>query len=296
MNRPRWFDPSSTDWPARLDHLESPPHGFWQLGTIGPMTPSVAVVGSRRATFGGVDIAGSIGRDLGAAGIQVVSGMALGIDAAAHGGALDAGGSTVAVLGCGIDVCYPPRHAALRERIAGNGSLITEEPEGTPPFKHNFPKRNRIIAALVLAVVVVEATERSGALSTARWAADLGREVLAVPGSIRSRQSSGTNLLIRDGVRPFLGIADLLDAVPELRTAAPEDPLETAPEQAGSGLERFSPPLREILARMGTQPVHPDQVGVALGLSPALVASRLGALELAGAVMSLPGGLVARTV
>jgi DNA processing protein len=174
--------------------------------------------------------------------------------------------------------------------------VITEEPEGTPPFKHNFPKRNRIIAALAHAVVVVEATERSGALSTARWAADLGREVLAVPGSIRSRQSSGTNLLIRDGVRPFLGVADLFDAVPELRMAAPETAFDTRPAGAGGGLERFSPPLREILARMGTQPVHPDQVGVALGLSPALVASRLGALELAGAVMSLPGGLVARTV
>ena len=222
--------------------------------------------------------------------------MALGIDAAAHAGALDAGGSTVAVLGCGIDICYPRRHTALRARIIASGCLITEEPAGTPPLKYNFPKRNRIIAALAHAVVVVEATERSGALSTARWAADLGREVLAVPGSIRARQSSGTNLLIRDGVRPFLGIADLLDAVPELRSAASESLFDALPAGPRGGIERFSPPLREILARMGTQPIHPDQVGVALGLSPALVASRLGALELAGAVMSLPGGLVARTV
>jgi DNA processing protein len=296
MIEPRWVDSWSPVWPVRLAHLESPPDGFWQLGAIGPMPPCVAVVGSRRATFGGVDIARSIGSELGAAGVQVVSGMALGIDAAAHSGALDAGGSTIAVLGCGIDVCYPSRHAELRSRIIARGSLITEEPAGTPPFKHNFPKRNRIIAALAHAVVVVEATERSGALSTARWAADLGREVLAVPGSIRSRQSSGTNLLIRDGARPFLGIGDLLDAVPALRAAVPEAALDALPGRPGGGLERFSPPLREILARMGTQPVHPDQVGVALGLSPALVASRLGALELAGAVMSLPGGLVARTV
>ena len=296
MTLPLWVDASCPDWPARLNHLESPPPGFWRLGTTGPASPCVAVVGSRRATFGGVDIARSIGSELGAAGIQVVSGMALGIDAAAHIGALDAGGSTVAVLGCGIDVCYPPRHSELRSRIIACGSLVTEEPEGTPPFRHNFPKRNRIIAALAQAVVVVEATERSGALSTARWAADLGREVLAVPGSIRARQSSGTNLLIRDGARPFLGIADLFDAVPDLRAALPEAMAAAVPAPAGGGLERFSPPLREILARMGTQPVHPDQVGVALGLSPALVASRLGALELAGAVMSLPGGLVARTV
>jgi DNA processing protein len=296
MIQPRWIDRSSPDWPERLAHLDIPPHGFWQLGTAGPAPPSVAIVGSRRATFAGVEIARSIACELASAGIQVVSGMALGIDAAAHRGALDAGGSTVAVLGCGVDVCYPPRHAELRSRIIAGGCLITEEPQGTPPFKYNFPKRNRIIAALAHAVVVVEATERSGALSTARWAADLGREVLAVPGSIRSRQSSGTNLLIRDGVRPFLGIGDLLDTVPELRSAIPDAALDTMPAQPGGSLERFSPPLREILARMGMQPVHPDQVGVALGLSPALVASRLSALELAGAVMSLPGGLVARTV
>jgi DNA processing protein len=296
MTEPRWVDASSPDWPDRLDHLEAPPTGFWQLGSIGPMQPSVAIVGSRRATFGGVEIASSIARDLAAAGIQVVSGMALGIDAAAHVGALEAGGSTVAVLGCGIDICYPSRHADLRRRIIAGGSVITEEAAGTPPFKYNFPKRNRIIAALALAVVVVEATERSGALSTARWAADLGREVLAVPGSIRARQSSGTNLLIRDGVHPFLGFGDLLDAVPALRTAGLESTLDFVQTGPGGGIERFSPPLREILARMGAQPVHPDHVGAALGLSPALVASRLGALELAGAVMSLPGGLVARTV
>jgi DNA processing protein len=293
---PRWVDPDGPGWPDRLDHLEHPPRGLWQLGAVGPASPSVAVVGSRRATFGGVEIAQSIGRDLGAAGIQVISGMALGIDAAAHTGALEAGGTTVAVLGCGIDVCYPARHADLRSRIAAAGSVITEEPAGTPPLKYNFPKRNRIIAALAHAVVVVEATERSGALSTARWAADLGREVLAAPGSIRARQSSGTNLLIRDGARPFLAISDLFEAVPELLEAVPRGAPEASPPDGHGGLERFSPPLREILARMGTQPVHPDQVGIALGLSPSVVATRLGALELAGAVMSLPGGLVARTV
>jgi DNA processing protein len=296
MPEPRWITPRSPDWPDRLDHLERPPLGFWLMGITGPASPCVAVVGSRQATFGGTDIARTIGRELGAAGIQVVSGMALGIDAAAHEGALDAGGSTVAVLGCGIDVCYPRRHVALRSRIAESGSVITEEPAGTPPLQYNFPKRNRIIAALAHAVVVVEATERSGALSTARWAADLGREVLAVPGSIRARQSSGTNLLIRDGARPFLGIGDLFDVVEGLRDAVPESALNGTPDSRRGGLERFSPPLREILARMGTQPVHPDQIGVALALSPSVVATRLGALELAGAVMSLPGGLVARTV
>ena len=120
MIQPRWIDPGSADWPARLTHLESPPQGLWQLGTVGVTTPSVAIVGSRRATFAGVEIAASIARELGSAGIQVISGMALGIDAAAHTGALDAGGSTIAVLGCGIDVCYPPRHTDLRARIIGS--------------------------------------------------------------------------------------------------------------------------------------------------------------------------------
>jgi len=297
MNQPpRWIGPTSPEWPERLGHLGSPPHGFWLMGAIAPHSPAVAIVGSRRATFSGVDIARSIARDLGAAGIQVVSGMALGIDAAAHDGAIDGGGSTVAVLGCGIDICYPPRHAELRDRIVASGAVVSEEDAGTPPYKSNFPKRNRIIAALAEAVIVVEATERSGALSTARWAADLGRDVLAVPGSIRSRQSSGTNLLIRDGARPFLGIADLFDAVPALRAAAGDRLPDTGAEPSSQRVERFSPALREILARMGTQPIHPDEVGVALGLSPSAVAARLGALELAGAVMSLPGGLVARTV
>jgi len=266
------------------------------MGAIAPHSPSVAIVGSRRATFSGVEIARSIARDLGAAGIQVVSGMALGIDAAAHDGAIAGSGSTVAVLGCGIDICYPLRHAELRDRIVVSGAIVSEEDAGTPPYKSNFPKRNRIIAALAEAVIVVEATERSGALSTARWAADLGRDVLAVPGSIRSRQSSGTNLLIRDGARPFLGIDDLFEAVPALRAAAGDRLPDTGLEPSSQRMERFSPALREILARMGTQPIHPDEVGVALGLSPSAVAARLGALELAGAVMSLPGGLVARTV
>ena len=223
--------------------------------------------------------------------------MALGIDAAAHYGALEAGGSTVAVLGCGIDVCYPSRHADLRERIIAGGSVITEEPAGTPPFKYNFPKRNRIIAALAHAVVVVEATERSGALSTARWAADLGREVLAVPGSIRARQSSGTNLLIRDGVRPFLGIGDLLRRRPGAPGRGPGN-------RSGRSSRRGLAEASSVSAHRCGRYWHAwernrstrTRSGSALGLSPRWSPAGSGALELAGAVMSLPGGLVARTV
>jgi DNA processing protein len=295
MKGPRLLTPRSTDWPSTFAHLEQPPEQIWLWGSVPPHTPAVAVVGSRRATPAGLEIGRSIGAELADAGIQVISGMARGVDAAAHAGALEAGGSTVAVLGCGIDVCYPPEHASLRRDILASGCLISEEPREAPPLKGQFPKRNRLIAALACAVVVVEGTARSGALSTARWAADLGRDVLAVPGSIRSSQSEGTNLLIRDGARPFLGINDLFEAVPELAGAgfgrSPE-----APAGRPVGVWRgLSPPLQEILSRMGPDPVHPDDVGTALDLPASVVAARLGALELSGAVMSLPGGLVART-
>lgn len=279
-------------WPEEFEHLQQPPDRVWVRGAIPPRQPAVAVVGSRRATAAGLDIARCIGRELGAAGVQVISGLARGIDAGAHWGALDSGGSTVAVLGCGVDVDYPAQHGRLRKAIAETGCLLTEEPPGTPPLKHHFPKRNRLIAALGRAVVVVEATPQSGALSTARWAADLGREVLAVPGSIRSPQSEGTNLLIRDGARPYLGFADLLDAVPELLPPTPAGALQNAPTGAAS---RLAPELAEILTRMGTTPVLPDELAATLGLPAAVLVSRLGSLELEGAILSLPGGRVART-
>jgi DNA processing protein len=247
-------------------------------------------VGSRNATALGISIARDIGAELAAAGVQVVSGMARGIDSAAHRGCLDDGGSTVAVLGCGIDVCYPPEEADLRNAIVAGGCLVSEEAPGAEPLRRHFPKRNRLIAALSVAVVVVEATARSGALSTARWAADLGRDVLAVPGSIRSSRSEGTNGLIRDGVRPFLGIADLFETVPEL------GPRKTCSRRGERRGPRLAEPLEQLLLRLGPDPVHPDEVGRLLGLSAPEVAARLSVLELAGAVMSLPGGLVARTV
>jgi len=289
---PRTLHPGGAGWPDRLAHLEAPPAELWIWGSALPRTPAVAVVGSRRATLAGLAVARRLGGELADAGVQVVSGMALGIDGAAHQGCLDAGGSTVAVLGCGIDVCYPVRHRELRDRIVASGCVLTEEAPGTQPLKGRFPKRNRLIAALAQAVVVVEATARSGALSTARWAADLGREVLAVPGSITVPQSLGANLLIRDGARPFLGVEDLFEAVPELG-AGPEAPscaASTARSRAG-----LSAPLAEILSAMGATPVHPDTLGEHLRLGAATLAARLATLELSGEVLSLPGGLVART-
>jgi DNA processing protein len=225
--------------------------------------------------------------------------MALGVDGAAHAGALEAGGPTVAVLGCGIDVCYPPSHRTLRDRIAQTGTVLTEEPPGTIPAPWRFPRRNRIIAALGVAVVVVEASDRSGALSTARRAADLGREVFAVPGSVLSDRSAGANRLIRDGATPLLETADLT-AVPALaealertrgraRLAMPE------PAHRSAAADRALPkPLATVLARIGHDPVHPDRLAASLDLTPPELSTHLADLELAGRIRTLPGGLVAR--
>jgi DNA processing protein len=291
-------------WPSELEHLELAPPEVWLLGGPLPPAPRVAVVGSRVATHAGLEVARRLGADLAGAGIPVVSGMALGIDGAAHLGALDAGGPTVAVLGCGIDMCYPPSHRHLRDRIAEHGCVLTEYPPGTVPAPWRFPGRNRIIAALAAAVVVVEASDRSGALSTARHAADLGRDVLAVPGSVLSDRSSGTNRLIRDGATPLIETADLT-AVDALRDAVERTrgrarlalpwpahdgtrPVRT-PQARG-----LAEPLAAILAHLGRDPIHPDRLAAELQLSPAALAAHLADLELAGHLRSLPGGLVAR--
>ena len=284
-------------WPDRLEHLDMPPAALWLRGALPRCgAPCVAVVGSRRAAPGALLTARDIALELAATGITVVSGMARGVDAAAHRGALLGGGATIAVLGCGIDLCYPPEHIELRDQIVATGCVLSEDGGMEPPIGWRFPRRNRLIAALAEAVVVVEATARSGALSTARWAADLGREVLAVPGSIRSASSVGTNLLIRDGVRPFLDIADLFEAAPHLRRAMTAEPAarpeldvsERVPSTSDSSLGR-------VLAELGVDPVHPDDLAAALGLDMATLAVALTTLQLRGAITDVCGGRVART-
>ena len=178
-----------------------------------PIEPAVAVIGSRRATTYGLSVARDIGRFLGGLGVNVVSGLAAGIDGAAHRGALDAGGFSTAVLGSGIDVWYPARNRGLGEEIlASGGAVISEFPPGTPPAPWRFPARNRIIAGMVGAVIVVEAADRSGALITARMALDLGKDVYAVPGDIDRETSLGCNRLIRDGAHPI----DAIEVIEEL--------------------------------------------------------------------------------
>jgi DNA processing protein len=291
-------------WPPELEHLELTPPELWLLGKRLPPGPRVAVVGSRVATHAGLEVARRLGADLAAAGIPVVSGMALGIDGAAHTGALEAGGPTVAVLGCGIDLCYPATHRALRDRIAAAGAVLTEYPPGTAPAPWRFPRRNRIIAALGIAVVVVEASDRSGALSTARHAADLGRDVLAVPGSVLSDRSAGTNRLIRDGATPVLETQDLsaVEALQEAlyrtrgkaRLALSPPTFRRSPGHPQGSADPLPKDLEDTLARLGRDPVHPDRLASSLQLSPAVLAARLADLELAGHLHTLPGGLVVR--
>src|SRR5690349_15136070 len=203
-------------YPAALATL-APAPALWVRGALDPTDAlAIAIVGSRRATPYGLEVAARLAGDLAARGVTIVSGFARGIDAAAHRAALEAGGRTLAVLGCGIDVVYPPEHARLAESVAARGALVTQFAPGTPPLPYHFPARNRTLAALALGVVVVEAAERSGSLSTAGFAADLGREVFAVPGKITSPTSAGTHRLLRDGARL---VEDWTDVVQELPNA-----------------------------------------------------------------------------
>jgi DNA processing protein len=210
VTEPRLIEPGSHEYPVGLHDLEEPPP-IWLLGELRP-APGVAVVGTRRCTRYGVDLAESFGAAIGRAGWTTVSGLARGIDTAAHRGCLRLSGHAVAVLGSGIDHCYPRENQLVYEEIvATGGAIVSEYPPGTPPDRWRFPARNRIIAAMSAAVVVVEAAATGGALITARLGAELGRPVFVVPGDVDRATSEGCNRLIRDGAHPVLGSADLLE-------------------------------------------------------------------------------------
>jgi DNA processing protein len=217
------------DYPAPLEELPQPPERLWWIGDRSVLElPSVAIVGTRRATAYGERITRELAGALARAGACVISGMARGIDGVAHVAALDAHGKTVAVLGTGVDVAYPPSHRALHARIAGHGMLLSELPPGAHSHGGSFPKRNRLIAALARLTIIVEAPIKSGALITAERATDLHRDVGVVPGPIDSPQSEGSNLLLRDGAHPITSAADalaLMGLTPAVHTLVdPEDP------------------------------------------------------------------------
>lgn len=229
MNEQRLVQPGEPEYPAGLNDLEVPPL-LYVIGTI-TTAPAVAVVGTRRCTRYGIDLALGFGEALSRAGWTVVSGLARGIDAAAHRGAMRGPGMAVAVLGSGVDVIYPVENTDLYQTIRdGHGAIVSEYPPGTRPDRWRFPARNRIIAAIASAVVVVEAGEKGGALITARLAAELGRPVLVVPGDVDRPASVGCNRLIRDGGHPVLGVQDLLA---ELELILGRPPVETASAESG---------------------------------------------------------------
>lgn len=267
-------------YPALLRRTFDPPPVLYARGRLGDADhiPAVAVVGARAATPLGTSLAGAIARDLASWGATVVSGLARGIDTAAHEGALEGRGRTVAVLGCGLDRMYPKENARLAERIAGTGAVVSEFPLGTAPLPEHFPRRNRVIAGWSQATVVVEAAERSGALNTARYAAEEGRDVLAVPGHPTQRASAGTNQLIRDGAGL---VRDARDVAAEIGLPVPDAPSPVPGD-----------PLLRVLT--ADAPATLEELKTRSGLETPVLLARLTELELQDAVRRLPGPLFVR--
>ena len=264
-------------YPPLLAELHDPPSRLFVRGEAEALSrPGVAVVGARSCSAYGAQVARTLARELAAAGVVVVSGLARGVDGEAHRGAVEAGGRTVAVLGCGIDRDYPRSHAELARRVVASGAVVSEYPPGVEPAPWRFPARNRIIAGLSLATVVVEARERSGALITADFALELGREVFAVPGEITSGLSAGTNDLLRQGAAPLTCVRDVLEALgiefePTHRTASVSDA------------------ARSLLGFLDDGAAGADELTRASGLSSADVAAALVELELGGLAAQVDG-------
>jgi DNA processing protein len=289
-------------YPELLANIPDPPLLLYIKGRVELLdAPMLAVVGSRNASTQGKATALGFAASLSGAGLCIVSGLALGIDAAAHEGALRGSGGTVAVVGTGPDLVYPARNRPLCERIGVEGCILSEYPVGTPPLPGNFPKRNRIISGLAAGVLVVEAASQSGSLITARQAAEQGREVFAIPGSIHASLAKGCHILIREGAKLVDTAADVLEAMAQSPLARWHSPpragVKSAPASAQAGLDSpVSSAAGALLAALGHGPVEPDTLLASLGLSPALLSSQLLALELGGMLERLPGGRVQRVI
>ena len=265
------------DYPPLLLQTADPPLLLYVQGRAALLAaPSLAVVGSRNPTAQGADNARAFARQLGLDGLAVVSGLALGIDGAAHEGALTAPAGTVAVVGTGLDRVYPARHRDLAHRIGATGALVSEYAPGTPALPPNFPQRNRIIAGLSLGTLVVEAALRSGSLITARLAAEAGREVFAVPGSIHSPQSKGCHALIKQGAKLVESAQDVLEELAWAITAPPSLPDAAEPDR--------------VLDAMHAAPMTADSIAERCGLTLDALSAKLLTLELEGRIASLPGG------
>lgn len=284
---PSLLDRGASGWPAALEDLETPPERLYGIGDLGALEASpglaVAIVGTRGASAYGLRVAKALGAAFARSGAVVVSGMARGIDTAAHTGALEAGGKTVAVLGTGVDIAYPPTNRMLHKRIGEGGLLLSESEPGTPAYKGVFPRRNRIIAALAKATIVVEAGFKSGALQTASWATALGRLTAAVPGLIDDPRAAGANLLIRDGAHVITGVDDALGLL-GLRPDGGEGRPELGAEEA------------EVWDALAGEPASVEWLVDRTGLDVRTVLSAIGRLEVLGLVARGMSGDVSRAV
>lgn len=269
------------EYPAHLKEIDQPPPVLYLRGEITPEDSwAVAIVGTRAVTPYGRQVTDELATTLVQHGVTIVSGLARGVDAVAHSAALKAGGRTLAVLGSGVDKIYPPEHRQMAEKISSSGAVISDYAPGTPPESANFPPRNRIISGLSMAIVVVEAGDTSGALITAEFAAEQGRDVFAIPGSIYAPQSKGTNRLLRNGAKTLLTPQDVLEALDltrnverrEIRKVIPTDTTEAA-----------------LLETLGAEPIHVDEIRNRTGLPIEKVSSALTMMELKGMVRQVGG-------
>jgi DNA processing protein len=273
-----WDDP---DYPRRLKEIDQPPPVLYVKGRIEPEDEwSVAIVGTRRITNYGRQVTEELAACLAQNGVTVVSGLARGVDAAAHQASLNAGGRTLAVLGSGVDRIYPPEHRRMAEMIIQKGAVISDYPPGAPPEATNFPPRNRIISGLSMAVAVIEAGESSGALITASFAADQGRDVFAVPGGIRAPQSIGTNRLIQKGAFPLLDMHELLESLNLTRVVEHRTARTVLPTDATEA---------QLFDVIGQEPLHVDEIGEKTGMPIDRVSSTLALMELKGMVRHVGG-------
>jgi DNA processing protein len=269
-------------YPPALREIPDPPPVLWLRGQGDALHAprAVAIVGARAASRQGLEVAAALGAGLASAGVVVVSGLARGVDTAAHRAAVDAGGCSVAVLGSGLDRLYPPEHEHLAAQLAERGAVISECAPGTPPLPHHFPQRNRIISGLTAATVVVEASEKSGSLITAGAALEQGREVMAVPGSVATGRHRGAHALLRDGATLVESAADVLAAL-GWEGAAANGAAPAALDPAVAAELRLDPGMEDFDA---------DDVAAATGWPPGLVCAKLGALEIAGRIQRVGGG------
>jgi len=282
---------SDAQYPPLLKEISDPPVLLFVRGDAAVLSlPQFAIVGSRNATASGCETAHQFATHLSDSGFCIASGLAAGIDAAAHRGALDAGNSTVAIFGTGPDQVYPARHTDLAESIIGNGALVSEFPPGTPPRREQFPKRNRVISGISVGTLVVEAGLRSGALITAKLAAEQGREVFAMPGSIHNPTARGCHQLIRSGAKLVETAGDIIEELSGLLGGLSDFVEQNKPMSTDQAAQEVDPDYQRLLELMGWDPTNVDTLVNRSGLTADEVSSMLLILELDGRVEPLTGG------